>query len=78
MAILDRALGRPAAYADLTVRNEGSTANAHLAALLQVARKRMAEPVCLDASPTPRQLQQAHYPAGGDDGTIDLTDDSSG
>ena len=74
MALLDRALGRPAAYADLTVRNEGSIADAHLAALLQVARKRMAEPVCLDASPTPRQLQQAHH-SDVDGGTIDLTDD---
>src|SRR5216684_2835105 len=54
MALLDRALGRPATFADLTVRGEESTAEAHLAALLEVARRRIKEPVCLDASPTPR------------------------
>ena len=45
-AILDRHLGRPAIQADLTVRGDASAA--HLQALLEVARKRRAEPVDLD------------------------------
>jgi hypothetical protein len=45
-AILDRHLGRPAIQADLTVRNGTSTE--HLRALLEVARKRRAEPIDLD------------------------------
>ena len=45
-AILDRHLGRPAIQADLTVR--GGTSAEHLQALLEVARKRRAEPIDLD------------------------------
>ena len=45
-AILDRHLGRPAIQADLTVR--GGTSDEHLQALLEVARKRRAEPIDLD------------------------------
>ena len=45
-AILDRHLGRPAIQADLTVR--GGTSTEHLQALLEVARKRRAEPIDLD------------------------------
>jgi hypothetical protein len=44
--ILDRHLGRPAIQADLTVRG-GASAD-HLAALIEVARKRRAEPIDLD------------------------------
>jgi hypothetical protein len=44
--ILDRCLGRPAIQADLTVN--GSLATDHLAALLEVARKRRAETIDLD------------------------------
>jgi hypothetical protein len=45
-AILDRHLGRPAIQADLTVR--GGTSSEHLQALIEVARKRRAEPIDLD------------------------------
>ena len=45
-AILDRHLGRPAIQADVTVR--GGTSAEHLQALLEVARKRSAEPIDLD------------------------------
>ena len=45
-AILDRHLGRPAIQADLTVR--GDTSAEHLQALIEVARKRRAEPIDLD------------------------------
>ena len=45
-AILDRHLGRPAIQADLTVRGGASTD--HLEALIEMARKRRAEPVDLD------------------------------
>ena len=45
-AILDRHLGRPAIQADFTVR--GGTSGEHLQALLEVARKRRAEPIDLD------------------------------
>jgi hypothetical protein len=45
-AILDRHLGRPALQADLTVRG-GASAD-HLQALIDVARKRRAEPIDLD------------------------------
>ena len=45
-AILDRHLGRPAIQADLTLRGGASTE--HLQALLEVARKRRAEPIDLD------------------------------
>ena len=45
-AILDRHLGRPAIQADFTVR--GGTSAEHLQALLEVARKRRAEPIDLD------------------------------
>ena len=45
-AILDRHLGRPAIQADVTVR--GGTSAEHLQALLEVARKRRAEPIDLD------------------------------
>ena len=45
-AILDRHLGRPAIQADLTVR--GGASAEHLQALLEVARKRRAEPIDLD------------------------------
>ena len=45
-AILDRHLGRPAIQADLTVRADAS--HAHLQALIELARKRRAEPVDLD------------------------------
>jgi hypothetical protein len=76
MALLDRALGRPATFADLTVRGEESTAEAYLAALLEVARRRIKEPVCLDASPTPRILQAADPPTEND-GTSNLTYDKS-
>jgi len=42
-AILDRHLGRPAIQADLTVRGDASAD--HLQALIEVARKRRAEPI---------------------------------
>ena len=45
-AILDRHLGRPAIQADLTLRGDAPTA--HLQALIELARKRRAEPVDLD------------------------------
>ena len=45
-AILDRHLGRPAIQADLTVRGGASTD--HLEALIEMARKRRAEPIDLD------------------------------
>ena len=45
-AILDRHLGRPAIQADLTWKGGASTE--HLQALLEVARKRRAEPIDLD------------------------------
>ena len=45
-AILDRHLGRPAIQADLTLR--GDAPAAHLQALIELARKRRAEPVDLD------------------------------
>ena len=45
-AILDRHLGKPAIQADLTVR--GGVSTDHLEALLEVARKRRAEPIDLD------------------------------
>jgi hypothetical protein len=44
--ILDRHLGRPAIQADINVRDGG--ANAHLAALLEVARRRSREPIMLE------------------------------
>ena len=44
--ILDRHLGRPAIQADINVRDGG--ANAHLAALLEVARRRAREPIMLE------------------------------
>ena len=56
-AILDRHLGRPAIQADLTVR-AGASAD-HLQALIEIARKRRAEPIDLDEREvldiTPRQ-----------------------
>ena len=45
-AILDRHLGRPAIQADLTVR--GGASAEHLQALIEMARKRRAEPIDLD------------------------------
>jgi hypothetical protein len=45
-AILDRHLGKPAIQADLMVR--GGVSADHLEALLEVARKRRAEPIDLD------------------------------
>ena len=45
-AILDRHLGRPAIQADLTLR--GGASAEHLQALIEVARKRRAEPIDLD------------------------------
>ena len=45
-AILDRHLGRPAIQADISLRR--GIANDHLAALIEMARKRRAEPVDLD------------------------------
>ena len=45
-AILDRHLGRPAIQADLTVRDGAS--DGHLAALLQLARRRALEPILLE------------------------------
>jgi hypothetical protein len=45
-AILDRHLGRPAIQADLTVG--GDAPAAHLQALMELARKRRAEPIDLD------------------------------
>jgi hypothetical protein len=45
-AILDRHLGRPAIQADVTMR--GGTSAEHLQALIEVARKRRAEPIDLD------------------------------
>jgi hypothetical protein len=44
-AILDRHLGRPAIQADLTVR--GGASDGHLAALIEVARRRALEPIML-------------------------------
>ena len=51
-AILDRHLGRPAIQADLTVR--GGASAEHLQALIEVARKRRAEPIVLDERRRPR------------------------
>ena len=45
-AILDRHLGRPAIQADISLHR--GIADDHLAALLEMARKRRAEPVDLD------------------------------
>ena len=45
-AILDRHLGRPAIQADISLRR--GIADDHLAALIEVARKRRAEPIDLD------------------------------
>jgi hypothetical protein len=45
-AILDRHLGRPAIQADISLSR--GVADGHLAALLEVARKRRAEPIDLD------------------------------
>jgi hypothetical protein len=45
-AILDRHLGRPAIQADISLHR--GVADGHLAALLEVARKRRAEPIDLD------------------------------
>jgi hypothetical protein len=45
-AILDRHLGRPAIQADLTLRG-GASAD-HLQALIEMARKRRAEPIDLE------------------------------
>jgi hypothetical protein len=45
-AILDRHLGRPAIQADLTLKGGASTE--HLQALIEIARKRRAEPIDLD------------------------------
>ena len=45
-AILDRHLGRPAIQADISLHR--GIADDHLAALLEMARKRRAEPIDLD------------------------------
>ena len=45
-AILDRHLGRPAIQADLSVR--GGAFAAHLEAMIELVRKRRAQPVTLD------------------------------
>jgi hypothetical protein len=45
-AILDRHLGRPAIQADISLHR--GIADDHLAALIEVARKRRAEPIDLD------------------------------
>ena len=45
-AILDRHLGRPAIQADISVRR--AEADGHLAALIEVARRRAAEPIMLE------------------------------
>jgi hypothetical protein len=45
-AILDRHLGRPAIQADLTLKGGASTE--HLQALIEMARRRRAEPIDLD------------------------------
>ena len=45
-AILDRHLGRPAIQADINLSR--GVADGHLAALLEMARKRRAEPIDLD------------------------------
>jgi hypothetical protein len=45
-AILDRHLGRPAIQADISLHR--GVADDHLAALLEMARKRRAEPIDLD------------------------------
>jgi hypothetical protein len=45
-AILDRHLGRPPIQADISLRH--AEADAHLAALLEVARRRALEPVMLE------------------------------
>ena len=45
-AILNRHLGRPAIQADISLHR--GIADGHLAALLEVARKRRAEPIDLD------------------------------
>jgi hypothetical protein len=45
-AILDRHLGRPAIQADISLHR--GVADEHIAALIEVARKRRAEPVDLD------------------------------
>jgi hypothetical protein len=58
-AILDRHLGRPAIQADISLHR--AEADGHLAALLEVARRRALEPVALEdievvsmAEPLPR------------------------
>ena len=45
-AILDRHLGRPAIQADISLR--GGSADGHLAALIEVARRRALEPIMLE------------------------------
>ena len=45
-AILDRHLGRPAIQADISLR--GGSADGHLAALIEIARGRAAEPIMLE------------------------------
>lgn len=45
-AILDRHLGRPAIQADISLR--GGVADDHLAALIEVARRRALEPILLE------------------------------
>ena len=45
-AILDRHLGRPAIQADINLR--GGAADDHLAALIEVARRRALEPIMLE------------------------------
>jgi hypothetical protein len=45
-AILDRHLGRPAIQADISLHRDG--ADGHLAALLEIARRRALEPIVLD------------------------------
>jgi len=44
--ILDRHLGRPAIQADINLR--GIEADAHISALLEVARRRASEPIMLE------------------------------
>ena len=45
-AILDRHLGRPAIQADISLRS--GSADGHLAALIEVARRRALEPIMLE------------------------------
>ena len=45
-AILDRHLGRPAIQADISLRGAG--ADGHVAALIEVARRRASEPIMLE------------------------------